>query len=941
MEKLMKNFLIAFFVLTAAVLFFEIRENEAVSSPPAPSYYGGGYYGYNDEDVSMPIMYYTIDRETIEFPLKAYKADVDIVGNIASVKLTQTFVNTSKEKIDAIYRFPGSTQAAVHGMMMKIKDRIIYAQIQEKQEAKETFEKAKSEGKRASLLSQVKPNIFTTEVANIYPGDTIQVVVEYSEIIQYKDYVYSFVLPTKIGKRYQNVFEEVGERGEYKLYENMYANKKIDFDINVSISSIFDIAKVSCKSHNVATEKKDGKTTIRLNNETELNRDFILNYEMESQKVETGLMIHEGEEENFFLLMLQAPRRVPAEEILPREYVFVVDVSGSMNGKPIQTAIELYGNLLEGTNETDMFNVIKFAGSNEVLSDKSMPATLDNLQEGFDFLSNERGGGGTQLLPALKRAMDLPKTDGYSRSVILITDGFITADLEVIEYVSQKLDKGNIFPFGIGTSVNRYIIEGLANISMSEPFIITDMDEALSEAKKFKEYIDSPIMTDIKIEFEGFDAYDLVPEKIPDVFAQRPIIISGKYKGHPSGIVRVSGLNGKQEMKTYFQVERFAELDTTKVLKYLWARRKLQTIQDFPGENSYNNRDRNKEEIINLGLKYHLMTNHTSFVAVDAEIPEEANANKDIEEVDIEDFVSKDNVSEDVVYELGREDVEYSLSALTPSRRPYSTENWPYESDLKWIRDSVKYIDTICYKINSNQRFHLFPIKNGQLDKSFQDGDIFEFTLFQVNYRYDNFVLKRRDNIDNVIAKYIKQKAFLFKDISVSIMTDNNSNIFAIELEAQDIKSEYSSSDFLKEMIEAIGTSMGELKPNSIYNSKFTIIPSGKFELGGKNYQTYQHGNLWKEKTDNMKLVPEGENYTLYFEIWDEKGTRLTKGAIDNVMNQTNPFRKNADGKVEIPKDEFCMHYISFNSELNLGKTTLNKYIKYFIRLKGVVGKTK
>ncbi len=936
MEKLMKNFLIAFFVFTAAVLFFEIRENEAVSSPPAPSYYGGGYYGYNDEDVSMPIMYYTIDRETIEFPLKAYKADVDIVGNIASVKLTQTFVNTSKEKIDAIYRFPGSTQAAVHGMMMKIKDRIIYAQIQEKQEAKETFEKAKSEGKRASLLSQVKPNIFTTEVANIYPGDTIQVVVEYSEIIQYKDYVYSFVLPTKIGKRYQNVFEEVGERGEYKLYENMYANKKIDFDINVSISSIFDIAKASCKSHNVITEKKDGKTIIRLNEETELDRDFILNYEMESQKVETGLIIHEGEEENFFLLMLQAPRRVPAEEILPREYVFVVDVSGSMNGKPIQTAIELYGNLLEGTNETDMFNVIKFAGSNEVLADKSMPATKDNLQEGFDFLSNERGGGGTELLPALKRAMDLPKTDGYSRSVILITDGFITADLEVIEYVSQNLDKGNIFPFGIGTSVNRYIIEGLANISMSEPFIITDMDEALSEAKKFKEYIDSPLMTDIKIEFENFEAYDLVPEKIPDVFAQRPIIISGKYKGHPSGIVRVSGSNGKQEMKTYFQVERFAELDTTKVLKYLWARRKLQTIQDFPGENSYNNRDRNKEEIINLGLKYHLMTNHTSFVAVDAEIPEEANANKDIDEVDIEDFVSTGNSSEDVVYELGREKLQefacmdVMSSAAAPGVNLREVLGCAYNVDFESkMYNEGAYPDS------------LFIVRNSVSDKPNTMNDTSRKLIRQPNYDIETEILKDRNSIVKRLTDEFGKYTFVESIYNMEIVIDENNQFYAIKIAKDKFINAKNLSNLVDDLIRTIAKELKDTKPNTIYPLTFKIEPSGKFQFFGKNYQTYQHGNLWKENTDNMKLIPERENYTLYFEIWDEEGRQLAKGAIDNVMNQTNPFIKNADGKVEIPKDEFCMHYISFNSELNLGKTTLNKYIKYFIRLKGVVGKTK
>ncbi len=875
-------------------------------------------FSYGDyEEPSVPSMFYIYKGEPIEFPLQSYNADVDIVGNIANVKLTQTFINVSGQTIDAKYRFPGSTQAAVNGMTMKIKDRVIYAQIQEKQQARETFETAKKEGKRASLLSQEKPNIFTTEVANIYSGDTIQVIVEYSEIIEYKDYTYSFVLPTKIGGRYQGYNEKTGTKDGYDVYQNPYYNKTIDFNINVSISSIFDVAKVKCKTHTIFAEQEGNKTFVKMNTPSALDRDFILQYEMVSKKVESGLLIHEGEEENFFLLMLQAPKRVPAEEILPREYVFVVDVSGSMSGKPIETAIHLFGNLLEKTNEKDMFNVIKFAGDNKVLFSKAEPATMENLQKGFDFLGDESGYGGTELLEALKKAMTLPKLEKYSRSVILITDGFISADLEVIEYLSQNLDKGNIFPFGIGESVNRYVIEGLANVSMSEPFIITDMEDADKEADKFKEYIDSPVMTDIKIDFEGLDVYDIIPEKIPDVYAQRPIIISGKFRGAPEGIVYVNGQNGKQEMKTYFEVERFAQEDTSQVLKYLWARRKLQTLQDFPGEYSFRKKDNNKAAIIDLGLKYHLMTNHTSFVAVDTEAePQQTN-------------VERLN---------SREDVDYSLSPLTLLNTFEPEEaNWPYAKDFRFLRGDVNYSDTISYLYKENSWYKLFPVKDGTLDKSYNEGDFYELKIDDVVSRSDILIFNDKSKIENIYIKYFGIHSFLESEFNFSIITNEKNEIAIIRLNTRDFCEIKNYSSFIEEFVEAILESVEETMSNSIYESSIIVKPSGEFDINGINYATLSYGYVWREEIESN--IPDYTKYSMIFEVWDENKKLISKGILENIYNSTNPFISSVYGKVIVPEGEFCMHYCSLHDPIQLGSFKLNSYKNYYIRLKGVVNK--
>lgn len=932
----------------------------------------------------IPSMHF-VDRGVVkELPLNSYKADVDIVGNIANVKLTQTFINVAGRKIDAKYRFPGSTQAAVNGMTMKIKDRVIYAQIQEKQEARQTYEKAKEEGKRASLLSQEKPNIFTTEVANIYAGDTIQVVVEYSEIIEYKEYVYSFVLPTKIGERYQNSYEKVGERGEYDVYSNTSANKKIDFEINVSISSIFDVSKVRCKTHDISAEQKDGKTYVIMNTPTALDRDFILQYEMVSKKVESGLLLHEGEDENFFLLMLQAPRRVPAEEILPREYVFVVDVSGSMNGKPIETAIHLFGNLLEKTNEEDMFNVVKFAGSNETLFDEARPATMENLQKGFDFLSNERGGGGTELLTALKRAMELPKQDKYSRSVILITDGFISADLEVIEYLSENLDKGNVFPFGIGNSVNRYLIEGLANISMSEPFIITDMKDANKEADKFKEYIEAPVMTDIKIEYEGFDAYDIVPEKIPDVFAQRPIIISGKYKGHPSGIVRVSGQNGKQEMKTYFQVENFAQMDTSQVLKYLWARRKLQTLQDFPGPYSYRNSDENKQAIIDLGLKYHLMTNHTSFVAVDTE---EGEAEQ-IEDQAINKMsqsktklsgktitanrarvaamakAPNENIADAISMTAGvqqsgsgfstrgtrQADTQILVEGMDMSKKYTGgmgiggSKYYPNGSNINTGYGNVVVGDlkgNFLEKIDLGSRgtiIQSYPIKDGKLDESFKAGDTVRLDIEDLKYQNASSVIDDLKPIEEVFSKHIGLSPFTWKNYNFEFLVDKNDNLCLIELPVGNFTEVKDMQEFIKEIIEVVAEELDNPLSNTIYGASIKVNPSGKFTIDGTNYETeFVDTYFWRE-TKEVEMIEDGSKYNLYFEIWDDNGELLVKGVMDDLINDTNPFISGVRGNIKIPKNEYCMHYLQLEQDnLQLGDVMLKGYEKYYVNLKGVI----
>jgi len=208
------------------------------------------------------------------------------------------------------------------------------------------------------------------------------------------------------------------------------------------------------------------------------NRDFLLKYRLAGGQIETGLLLYEGEEEDFFLLMLQPPKRVTDSQIPAREYVFIVDVSGSMHGFPLDISKKLLKDLIGNLRPTDRFNVLLFAGGSSVMSKESLPATPENIAHAINVIERQRGGGGTELLPAMKKALALPRTEGYSRSVVIATDGYVTVEEEAFDLIRNNLGDANMFAFGIGSSVNRYIIEGMARVGMGEPFIITKPEEA-------------------------------------------------------------------------------------------------------------------------------------------------------------------------------------------------------------------------------------------------------------------------------------------------------------------------------------------------------------------------------------------------------------------------------------------------------------------------------
>jgi Ca-activated chloride channel family protein len=508
-------------------------------------------------------------------------------------------------------------------MKMILGKRIIEAKIQKREEARRAYEQAIDQGKTATLLEQQRPNVFQMNVANIMPGDEIRVELKYTELLVPTDRVYEFVYPTVVGPRYSNQGAASSPSRE-DWVQNPYLHQgerpTYSFDLNLSLAAGLPIQDLFCPSHKVKTSfssPSEAKVVLEPSDRQGGNRDFILRYRLAGQRVHSGLLLFEGEKENFFLLQIQPPKQVSVEQIPGREYIFIVDVSGSMYGFPLEISKKLLKDLIGNLRSQDRFNVLLFSGGSSLLSTQSLPATRENLDRAVELIARQRGGGGTELLPALKRVLDLEKTEGFARTIVIATDGYVAVEEAVFDLIRKNLGQANMFAFGIGSSVNRHIIEGMAHVGMGEAFVITDPHQAPVQAGRFRQMIESPVLTKIKTVFEGFSVYDIEPLGIPDLFAERPVAVFGKWRGKSKGKITLSGLSGEGPFQEAIEVQNVKPIETNQGLRYLWARHKITLLSDF---NRLRPDDRRTQEITELGLKYNLLTAYTSFVAVDTEV---------------------------------------------------------------------------------------------------------------------------------------------------------------------------------------------------------------------------------------------------------------------------------------------------------------------------------
>jgi Ca-activated chloride channel homolog len=601
----------------------------------------GKIFAQNEKTQSPYFVILSDSAKVEQLPLKATDVTVNIAAMIADVKVKQIYKNEGNKPLEAVYTFPASTRAAVYSMVMWVGKVRIVAKIKAKKEARAIYETAKSEGKTASLLEQERPNVFTMNVANILPNDSIVIEMCYTETIPASEGVYEFVYPTVVMPRYGgNVGSATIPSSENpKFNQNALAQienpSDATFDIRVSIQAGMPVSEVNSSSHKVETDISTQKTAVSLakSEKRSANRDFILRYQLNGKTIQSGLMTYEEDGEKFFLLNIQPPKRIENEEIVKREYIFILDVSGSMSGFPLKTSKKIMRRMIENLKPHEKFNIFQFAGGSDILSEKSLLANPINKMRGLAYLEAMFSRGGTELLPALERALALDTAGGYSRTTVVLTDGLVTVEKPAFQLIRSHLHTTNLFAFGIGSSVNRFIIEGMAYSGLGESFVINSEAQADSAADLFFKYIQSPLLSKVKIDFGDMKVKEVQPASIPDMFAARPLYIFGKYEGELTGNLKVSGIRAGNKIEKEFQLSEkntqigkksdgaeiasialpnISPSENNRALRYLWARETLKWKDDYePLVDSIR-----EKEMTNLGLKYHLLTDYTSFVAV-------------------------------------------------------------------------------------------------------------------------------------------------------------------------------------------------------------------------------------------------------------------------------------------------------------------------------------
>jgi Ca-activated chloride channel family protein len=563
------------------------------------------------------------DPETERLPLRETSAQVNVAGVIAHVAVRQVFENGGKKPIEAVYVFPASTRAAVHGMRMKIGQRVVEAKIDRRAAARATYEAAKAQGKRTSLLEQERPNVFTMNVANIMPGDRIEVQLDYSELLVPEDATYEFVFPTVVGPRYTGGADPQKDQWMANPHLPAGAPSPTKFDLGVHLETGVGIKEMSSPSHGIDVAYASATSAdVKLRDKDGGNRDFVLRYRLAGDKIESGILLSPRgtDGEGYFTLMMEPPKSPTLAQIPSREYIFLLDVSGSMHGFPLDTAKELMRHLLGQLRPTDQFDVALFSGANYVWSPGgSVPATPGNIRDAVDLIEKQHGGGGTELMGGLRASYAIPrKNRQLSRTVVVVTDGYVGVEAEAFRFIRERLDDANLFAFGIGSSVNRALIEGMARAGRGEPFVVLKPEKARAEADRLRTYIEQPVLTHVGVGFEGLHTTEVSPAKLPDLLARRPLVLFGKYQGDPGGQVRVTGFaGGGAPFSQVIPVRASDARPRNEALRWLWARSWVATLED---ELHMGGGKLAEDAITDLGLRHALLTPFTSFVAVDHEI---------------------------------------------------------------------------------------------------------------------------------------------------------------------------------------------------------------------------------------------------------------------------------------------------------------------------------
>jgi Ca-activated chloride channel family protein len=567
----------------------------------------------------------------VPVPLKHTDVKAEIAGYIATVDVKQQFHNPYDGKIEAVYVFPLPGNAAVSEFVMTVGERKIRGIIREREEAKRIYEEARGAGHVASLLTQERPNVFTQKVANIEPGKAIDIDIRYFHTLGYSDGWYEFVFPMVVGPRFNppGTTDGVGSvgrgnggaSGQKTEVQYLRPTERSGHDIALSVHLDAGVRIEGLKSvnHKVATTDTDvdSQVIIKLDEGDRVpNQDFVLRYKVAGERTKSGLIVQKDEKgQGYFTLMLVPPENLGSLPPRALEIVFTLDVSGSMDGAPINQSKAAMRYALAQMNPQDTFQIVQFAGHAAAMAQQPLPATPDNVRAALAYMEQTQAGGGTMMLEGIRASLDIPRDENRLRFVGFLTDGYIGNEAEILKAVKASLGQARVFSFGVGSAPNRYLLDGLARQGRGAVAYLGLNDDATEVMAHFYERIRRPALTDIEIDWNGMQVSEVFPQEIPDLFVGRPVVLTGKFSGEGVDKIRIRGRVGNEVQAVELPVAMDGPAVGRKALPAVWARMK---IADLADEAAMAPSADVAAQVRQVALEYGLMSSFTSFVAVDS-----------------------------------------------------------------------------------------------------------------------------------------------------------------------------------------------------------------------------------------------------------------------------------------------------------------------------------
>ncbi|GAB4286870.1 MAG: VIT domain-containing protein [Oscillatoriaceae cyanobacterium] len=585
----------------------------------------------------------TADKQQIAFPLKHTDVQAQVTGNLSRVEVTQTFENPFTTTLEAVYIFPLPDEAAVDDMLIRIGDKTIKGTIKKREEAQQIYEQAKQQGRTAGLLEQERDNIFTQSLANIKPGEQIDVIIRYSDKLKFEGGNYEFVFPMVVGPRYipgTPIEENAGASGSAPapMTQNQDTDlvpdasrlnapilppgmrSRHDINVTVEIDAGVEIRDVGSPSHQIQIVRENQIVRVNLaEGDTIPNKDLILRYQVAGDNTQATVMTQADEKGGHFAVYLIPAVQYRPNELVPKDVVFLIDTSGSQQGAPLQQCQELMRRFINGLNPNDTFTIIDFANTTKQLSPVPLANTPQNRSQAIKYINKLKADGGTELLHGIRAVLNFPVTDpGRLRSIVLLTDGYIGNENEILAEVQANLKSGNrLYSFGAGSSVNRFLINRIAEIGRGISRIIRQ-DEPVDEVvEKFCRQINNPVLANIQWQWEGEgDLPEIYPAFVPDLFAEQPLVLFGRKTDKRSGKLQVSGIGaGGSRYQQSFELS--FETQGNPAVAQLWGRDR---IKDLMNQMVSGDTKSGVAAVTDTALAYKLLSQYTAFVAVSDDV---------------------------------------------------------------------------------------------------------------------------------------------------------------------------------------------------------------------------------------------------------------------------------------------------------------------------------